>query len=694
MYSTTTAYKNAITQPTRTWHLDIRITLQDSTVLTLTEADVALNSFKFQESSTCNDNLQIGSTYANSLDFSILNKAQKYNDYDFSDAIVNCRVGLETGISTNTPAIAGVAVAGRTIAGDTTATSAPVVEWVPLGIFNVVSCGRKTATIPLKTLDNMYRANKSASIVGIVFPINLYAMVTAFATSCSFTVSDKLKTELQALNLTLNEFTLSDYTCRDILGFIGALLGKNLRFNRSGELESFWYVETDAVVVPATRMLGASYDDYTVAVTGVVVTDVNNTEYVAGTDAYRMVFDLNPLVQSNTQAETLTSTLLLKLAALTYQPYKIKYVGDPSWQAGDLVTHTLNNGTSIVSPIMVHSFTFRGNSSLEAKGKTPEQTKQLSAAAKKVSGVATGVKKDLNAGLTGMQQTILNQTNLITNALGFYPHVEYDTTGQLRGYYMMSTPEDSDTTTVWAFTSNGIGVSHTGLAGPYTSSWTVDDSIVADVVTANMIRTGILQSRDNGKTFYLDLDNGILRMDASLIQINSVSVADTIAGTKADADSKYADLEGKQQSTDAQLANLESKTDATNSDLSNLADQTDQQLQSLQKELALKATPEGVTLAISEALKDGVTQVNTKTGYTFDINGMTIDKSDATTSTNINENGMIVSRKTGDTKEAVLTANDQGVDAINLTAHQYLVIGSKSRFEDYGDDRTACFWIG
>lgn len=47
----------------------------------------------------------------------------------------------------------------------------------------------------------------------------------------------------------------------------------------------------------------------------------------------------------------------------------------------------------------------------------------------------------------------------------------------------------------------------------------------------------------------------------------------------------------------------------------------------------------------------------------------------------------------------VLTATDDGVDAINLTAHNYLTIGKNSRFEDYPDPhshrmtRTACFLI-
>jgi hypothetical protein len=49
--------------------------------------------------------------------------------------------------------------------------------------------------------------------------------------------------------------------------------------------------------------------------------------------------------------------------------------------------------------------------------------------------------------------------------------------------------------------------------------------------------------------------------------------------------------------------------------------------------------------------------------------------------------------KKGGPKEAMLTADDSGVQAKNLHATTYLIVGKNSRFEDYGG-RTGCFWIG
>lgn len=93
-----------------------------------------------------------------------------------------------------------------------------------------------------------------------------------------------------------------------------------------------------------------------------------------------------------------------------------------------------------------------------------------------------------------------------------------------------------------------------------------------------------------------------------------------------------------------------------------------------------------------------VHSVTTQTGYTFNQDGLTIYKSGENIRNLLNNKGMIVHRIVGSDEEAILTANEDGVDAINLTARQYLIIGSNSRFENYdngtGNNRTACFYIG
>lgn len=109
----------------------------------------------------------------------------------------------------------------------------------------------------------------------------------------------------------------------------------------------------------------------------------------------------------------------------------------------------------------------------------------------------------------------------------------------------------------------------------------------------------------------------------------------------------------------------------------------------LSNSVEAKMTDEDVTIKINEALSNGVDKVETSTGFKFDETGLEISKSDSEMSTTITEDGMQVFKD----NEAVLTANNQGVNAVNLHATTYLIIGTNSRFEDYGE-RTGCFWIG
>lgn len=117
---------------------------------------------------------------------------------------------------------------------------------------------------------------------------------------------------------------------------------------------------------------------------------------------------------------------------------------------------------------------------------------------------------------------------------------------------------------------------------------------------------------------------------------------------------------------------------------------TNEAIKELQKEVSVKMTDEEVSIEIKKAISDGVNKVETSTGYVFDENGLKIEKTDSEMSTQITEDGMTV-YKNG---EDVLKANHNGVDAVNLHATTYLIVGANSRFEDYADGRTGCFYVG
>lgn len=111
---------------------------------------------------------------------------------------------------------------------------------------------------------------------------------------------------------------------------------------------------------------------------------------------------------------------------------------------------------------------------------------------------------------------------------------------------------------------------------------------------------------------------------------------------------------------------------------------------SLTQQLEQTMTATQVQTLISETISNGVDSVTTSTGYTLDKDGLHIAKTGEEMENLLDNTGMYVNRD----NENILTANNEGVNAINLTARQYLTIGDNSRFEDYKTNRTACFHVG
>ena len=136
--------------------------------------------------------------------------------------------------------------------------------------------------------------------------------------------------------------------------------------------------------------------------------------------------------------------------------------------------------------------------------------------------------------------------------------------------------------------------------------------------------------------------------------------------------------------------NIRASVTNVQNNLDNMTDDLGNRITDVERKAELAMTPEQVQIKISEALADGVTSVTTETGFVFNSDGLTISKNDSEISTNIDEDGMSVMKGA----EEVLTADNTGVNAINLTSRQYLIVGDNSRFENYGSDRTGCFYIG
>lgn len=95
---------------------------------------------------------------------------------------------------------------------------------------------------------------------------------------------------------------------------------------------------------------------------------------------------------------------------------------------------------------------------------------------------------------------------------------------------------------------------------------------------------------------------------------------------------------------------------------------------------------------LKDQVAQGVDHVDARNGCYFGPTGMRVTKTGAEIETNIDFSGLkVVQTESG---RVLLSVVGNQVDAANLVASTYLIVGGRSRFENYGDGYTGCFWIG
>lgn len=186
--------------------------------------------------------------------------------------------------------------------------------------------------------------------------------------------------------------------------------------------------------------------------------------------------------------------------------------------------------------------------------------------------------------------------------------------------------------------------------------------------------------------------------NAAETESNPANLGDALNKTFARVDKVNREIEiiaGETQANSSNIAAIKLDTESIAASVSRVEENTTASIDGVNTELATLTnkidaamTAEGVKLSIQEELANGVDRVYTSTGFAFDADGLRISKTGSEMESLLDEDGLKVFR---DNTE-VLTADNTGVNGINMTVRQYLIVGG-SRFEAYGAGRTGCFWI-
>ena len=198
---------------------------------------------------------------------------------------------------------------------------------------------------------------------------------------------------------------------------------------------------------------------------------------------------------------------------------------------------------------------------------------------------------------------------------------------------------------------------------------------------------------------YINLGGFFAIKTADGVEHNTLMLCDDLQITQGvNEESKLAEPEmtttdySAASETDKTLKKTILRVDKQNNQISALVSKTDtleSGLADVTKKTEVIVTPEEIEFKISTAV-EGINSVKTSTGYTFDENGLDIHKDGEEMHNTLDNMGMHVRRNSED----ILVADADGVNAINLTARKYLIVGDNTRFENYTAGRTACFYIG
>lgn len=300
-----------------------------------------------------------------------------------------------------------------------------------------------------------------------------YSLLTLARMVCEECLLTLVNDDLPNGDYPVNKFPASKMTARELLGYIGQLAARFCRATPEGDIEYAWYTDSGVVLRPrGDRYFNTlKYEDYQVEKIDIVQLQLADGEYGLlwpeakdGDNAY--VLSGNPLITAvNDSLLPYLDVIRQEIAYSIYTPCKVKLPACMDIRPGHIVR--LIDRNEIILDTYVMTKIQRGQvDSLESTG-SPRRDQPTVVAAKTPQDYADAALK---------RQTQTDIFNKLTNY------------GAVQGLFLEE---------------NG-----------------------QIFVNAAFISTGILQSK-NGTTFYLDLDEGILKMDAKSITISGESISES-----------------------------------------------------------------------------------------------------------------------------------------------------------------------
>ena len=273
-------------------------------------------------------------------------------------------------------------------------------ECVPMGIFEVSEANRTAHFLELKAYDYMLRFERSFN--GFESVGTAYDFMEMCGKACRVGLAQSAA-EIGAMangSEVLSIYAENDIeTYRDVLYFVGQVLGGFFCINRTGELELRKYGRLPVAEVLQRHRFSSSFSDFVTRYTAVSSTNLRTqtAEYYGldVDDGLTMNLGVNPLLQFGLEEtrEALCRNILNDLSAVEYVPFDSDTIGNPAFDLGDVLTFSGGQADSAVLACIT-SFHCRigGKMRLKCVGKNPRLAQAKSKNDKNISGLLNQIE--------------------------------------------------------------------------------------------------------------------------------------------------------------------------------------------------------------------------------------------------------------------------------------------------------------
>ena len=510
MIKTTAAYKEAIKE-NRIFHHEVNIKFADQTSMTVDDID--LFAFQLLDATSNTGSFDIGSAIAQQLLLKLNNVDSKFDNHDFSDAVITAKIGLE--LSDNS------------------------IEWLNKGTFTAEPGTVSGDTISVNAFDNMVKFDADYSQSKLVYPATLGAVVRDACSCCGVTLAPDTANFNKSNYVVQNRPNDSALTFRQVLQFVGQISCTFFKINTEGKLSAKWYdtdtlesidmnnVNTEKVILIDELHTGSTLQTDDVVITGIKVIEENRDEensssevtYKSGTDGYVLEVSGNKLIQGGKGAEVV-NYLGECLNGLQFRPVSINASTDPCRESGDLAVVIDSKGNKYKTIFTNVNYVAHTAQALICGAEVPARLSgtRYSQATQVYKEVRANIRKYRNEWSAAFKelQTAMDSKN------GLFPVSETQEDGSTILYFC-DKPALKDSSTVIKLSARGWGMSTDGgktwNVGTLVDGTTITKILNTVGINADWINTGALTVKDDDGNIVLSVDASTGKLITKLAEI-------------------------------------------------------------------------------------------------------------------------------------------------------------------------------